>query len=260
MATRAHSDLKSGLHLPTLAEAEAAIGEPAAQWVSRCYEISYKLVERGLVNGRAVYGHFLGPVAPDTHFYKRSQALPFIAHGWVELEDGRILDPTRWVFEGAQPYLYVGEDNSVADTDLEVCLCGHIRAEHDYGGFFNPCTAGCGEDCEDFERDPGVTENQPFEYDEGGNVWRESNLAPPPLFDPAASVAELDFSPKVAMEVALLLGGSPQVTVPQALWLANLPLTTLGTLAQPVFEALVAGGLAGFLPYDNRVKVLGRAG
>jgi hypothetical protein len=59
-----------------------------------------------LIDGAtAVYGHYLGPVAPGTLFSGRHG---FVQHGWVELADGRVLDPTRWAFEGVEPYLYVG--------------------------------------------------------------------------------------------------------------------------------------------------------
>jgi len=95
------------MNLPTLQQAEKVIGEPAPKWIARCFEIAFKLVDRGLVEGVAVYGHWLGPVAPKTHFSGR-QVLGFVQHGWVLLPDGRVLDPTRWGFEGVAPYLYVG--------------------------------------------------------------------------------------------------------------------------------------------------------
>lgn len=36
---------------------------------------------------------------------------PFTQHSWIQLEDERVLDPTRWVFEGVAPYIYVGESD-----------------------------------------------------------------------------------------------------------------------------------------------------
>lgn len=196
--------------IPTLAEAEAAIGEPAVQWVSRCYEIAYKLVER-LVPGRAVYGHYLGPVLPSSPFYARHHACSFTGHGWVSLPDGRVLDPTRWVFEAQEPYLHLGW--------------------------------------------PG--EGESLEYDEGGNKWRERNLTPPPAFDPSAKRVELRLSEAAADHTYRLLGGSPAVTIEQLLWLANLPLERLGDQAKDVFTAIVEAGHPGFLPIDNRRRVLG---
>jgi hypothetical protein len=76
-------------------------------WRGKCYQISYQCVERKLVKGVAVYGHWLGRVHPDSMFFSGGR-MPFCRHGWVILDDGRIFDPTRWVFEAVKPYLYVG--------------------------------------------------------------------------------------------------------------------------------------------------------
>lgn len=206
--------------VPTLAEAEAAVGEPAAKWVARCYEIAYKLVDAGAVEGRAVYGHYLGPVLPGSVFHDRHRSCGFTGHGWVSLPDGRVLDPTRWVFEAVAPYLYIGDAEGASSSE--------------HGG-------------------------APLEYDEGGNVWRERNLAPPPPFQPTVSRVELNLPQEASDHIYILLGGSPGVTVEQLLWLSNLPLARLGEHARAVFQAIVEAGHAGFLPIDNRRLVLGTA-
>ena len=95
--------------IPTLKKCEKLLGEPAAKWSGKCYAIAARLVELGAVTGHAVYGHFTGEVHPESCFAERAHH-GFIQHGWVILPDGRILDPTRWVFEAKKPYLYVGED------------------------------------------------------------------------------------------------------------------------------------------------------
>ena len=79
----------------TLAQAEAALGEPAARWEMRCYEIASRLVHARAVEGKAVYGHWRGPVHPAAPF----TSVVVVRHGWINLPDGRICDPTRWVFE-----------------------------------------------------------------------------------------------------------------------------------------------------------------
>ena len=56
--------MKKGPTRPTLREVERALGEPATAWVARCYEIACAIVERKLVDGVAVYGHWTGPIAP----------------------------------------------------------------------------------------------------------------------------------------------------------------------------------------------------
>lgn len=88
-------------------EVEKAIGTPVQEWKENCYAISCAIVKAGLVNGFAVYGHYVGPVA--------KKRLPFERHGWVLLKDGRVLDPTRWVFENVPPYIYIGLNNGDYD-------------------------------------------------------------------------------------------------------------------------------------------------
>lgn len=91
----------------TLKQVEQTLGEKAAAWKGRCFEIAYAIVKAGLVKGRAVYGHWRGPVSPRSMFYK-SSGMGFVQHGWVLLEDGSVIDPTRWAFEGKRPYIYIG--------------------------------------------------------------------------------------------------------------------------------------------------------
>ena len=44
-------------------------------------------------------------------------------HVWIELPDGSVLDPTRWAFEGAWPYVYSGPadcyDEAVLPLELK---------------------------------------------------------------------------------------------------------------------------------------------
>jgi hypothetical protein len=94
--------------LPTPGQVEKKIG-PANGWAGNCYAIATQCVEEGLVSGRAVYGHWLGPVMSDSYFGKKGYCdRPFVRHGWVVLDDGRIFDPTRWGFTGEDPFLWVG--------------------------------------------------------------------------------------------------------------------------------------------------------
>lgn len=85
----------------------AAIGIPASDWPGQCFGIASVMVEAGLVDGTAVYGHYLGPVAEGSMFYAASCA-GFVRHGWVQLADGSVIDPTRWVFEDVEPYIFAG--------------------------------------------------------------------------------------------------------------------------------------------------------
>lgn len=84
------------------------IGVPAAEWPGRCYEIACKMLCHGVVQGVARYGSWLGPVLEACPVVSwRGSRLP-VRHGWIERPDGSIVDPTRWVFAGAKPEIYVG--------------------------------------------------------------------------------------------------------------------------------------------------------
>jgi len=84
-----------------------AIGIPLAKWPGNCYGIACAIVDAGLVEGTAVYGHWRGSVAESGFFGPRAHH-PFVQHGWIAAPDGRVIDPTRWVFEDVSPYIYVG--------------------------------------------------------------------------------------------------------------------------------------------------------
>lgn len=76
---------------------------PAKTWEGRCSEIAAAAIRAG-VEGELIRGMWTGPVAEGNVFSGR----PITQHTWVLLKDGKIFDPTRWVFEGKKPYLYIG--------------------------------------------------------------------------------------------------------------------------------------------------------
>lgn len=92
----------------TLSKIEKRLGIPTAEWQGRCYEIASAIVAAGLVKGVAVYGHWLGPIAPKSIFYSNRHA-GFCQHGWIKTPRDGVLDPTRWVFEAINPYLFSGQ-------------------------------------------------------------------------------------------------------------------------------------------------------
>lgn len=79
---------------------------PTEAWLGRCYEIACAACEKGLVEGTPIYGHWLGFVDENSFFANR-RYLPFIQHGWIQ-NAFAIVDPTRWVFEDAEPYIWFG--------------------------------------------------------------------------------------------------------------------------------------------------------
>jgi hypothetical protein len=228
--------------LPTLAECEKALGEKANTWVARCYEISRRIVKTGLVKGEAVYGHWLGPVHPRSHFANRRDKLPFIQHGWILLDDAHVLDPTRWVFEAKKPYLYTGTVPD--DWDVTPCKnCGLLEEEHDEG----------------HKDDCGLYEVEQWPYDEGGNRWRSRMGPPAPVPKPHDQRLTFRVSPRMATFVAALLGqiDGTRLTSEQIFWLANLPYQTItkagNEAVKEIYEAIcsVHRSFIGFIPIDN---------
>jgi len=93
---------------------EKAVDLPASEWHGKCTVISQAVVQLDLVTGDAVYGHYRGPVDHKSFWAARS-VCGFIQHGWVLLQDGRVLDPTRFSFENVEPYIHIGD----ADPDYD---------------------------------------------------------------------------------------------------------------------------------------------
>jgi len=80
------------------------------EWPGKCFQLASCLVEHKIVIGVAVYGHWRGPVVKNSLF---GRGAPFVQHGWVKrgnMYQG-IVDPTRWVFEGKEPYIYIGPND-----------------------------------------------------------------------------------------------------------------------------------------------------
>jgi len=98
--------------LPDVKVVAKKIAVKVKDWPGSCYGISDAILKAGYVpGGKLRYGHFLGPIAPGTMFDK---CRPLIQHGWLEYQDDDdvqiIVDPTRWVFDGSDPYIYQAPD------------------------------------------------------------------------------------------------------------------------------------------------------
>jgi len=96
----------------TVKDLEEELDLPTKEWHGKCSLPAHAAV--GLLDGaQFIYGHYLGPIATDGYWGKR---LGFPNHhGWVLLEDDRVLDPTRWSFENKKPYIYIGENDGDYD-------------------------------------------------------------------------------------------------------------------------------------------------
>lgn len=229
-----------------VAEVEQAIGVPAQDWKGRCFEIASLLVKTGLVKGHVVYGHWIGPIARSSVFADRAH-LGFCNHGWVLLDDGEtVIDPTRWVFEDKDPYIFKGSaadgveciDFCSEDTLDPVCrTCGHLEEEHEKG-FFSPCKL-----CR-------------WPYDEGGNRLREKTRRDAPeAGDDEKKFAVLKHLSKADLAFVRRLFGKVRpgvkLTWRQAHWLATLPYDEYEGCAHAIYTALQKAGAVGLVPVDN---------
>lgn len=221
----------------TVGEVADAIGIRPVDWAGKCFEVASKMVDAGLVDGEAVYGHWTGPVSKHSRFSGREGA-GFVQHGWVLLSDGEtVVDPTRWVFEAVKPYIFVGEE---PDGEIGLCKhCGHMRCEHDFLGDCNEC------DCPVFE----VEEEWP--YDEGGNRLRDVMRQPCPEWNENEKQIEVDFGEAHGL-VTLLTRHSGPWTLEQLHWLVTLPYGEMRGFAYEIYRAVINVGWAALIPIDNR--------
>lgn len=246
--------------IPALEACEFVIGETADKWAGRCYEISCKFVDAGLVpGGVAVYGHWLGPVHPNSHFGKLpTSRAPFVRHGWIYVEKSdTVVDPTRWTFDARPPSIFVGR---VPDGDgLDPCEdCGLIEEEHGDDGVDDNC---------------GDYHAERWPYDEGGNEIRAAFQSEPPVPRPEEVRLPFRVEGSTAMHLRKLLRQADisALTERQLLWLANLAYPVLGTpeMVAATYEAICAAGdepgarfnrFIELIPLDNRKKAAREGG
>lgn len=186
------------------------LGFPVHEWPGNCYAVAFQMIEKGLVSGRAAYGHYLGEVKEETLF----DGKPIVRHGWIVTDQGQIIDPTRWVFEGCEPYIHCAIDGSK-------------------------------------------------DYDEGGNTFLLKTMRPAPEHDPESPQLKDIKSKDDQIMISLLLTRSTlqtQLTLPEAHWLATLPLPILEDRAQPLYALICELDWKAFIPYDNYHKVLTDSG
>lgn len=211
----------------TVAKVEKAIGIPVAEWSGNCYAIACAILRAKLVKGRPAYGHWLGPVHERSPFATRGRA-PFQRHGWIVLPDGSVLDPTRWVFEAAEPYLFHGMQQDDAD-----CVdCGYKEYEHDEDDDSPTCGGYTAPD---------------WPYDEGGDQLRAAMQRPMPMLMTGDRLLRLRLPKKLRDRLGLPV----EMSHSQLAWLANLPYKTLGRDAWLVCQELAAAGCKAYIPVDT---------
>jgi len=179
---------------------------PLKEWPGNCFAIASMLVEKKVLVGKAVYGHWLGYISPDCELFA---GRPFTHHGWI-MDGETIKDPTRWYFEDSIPYLWIGPAD---DKD----------------------------------------------YDLGGNQIRKAFMRSAPPWVESQSQFEVPKHLVPFTQMILDDTWHEPLCAQQVMWLASLPLDTLADQAEPLFKWVSEGiDLAGFIPMDNRLAVLGK--
>lgn len=202
--------------LITLQDVEQAMGVPAAQWHGRCFEVATAAAK--LIPGsRAVYGHWLGDVAPEG-FWGRIQNGPFIPHGWVRLKEGGVLDPTRFSFENKEPYLWEGSNGT----------------EYDEGG----------------NRWRTETMGPPPDFEPGDVFTANERILPSAAWTFIEGLLNLDSCWDEDYEPG-------DISKMQLLWLANYDPNLMEGHAPAIYKMLDHFGLKAAVPIDNWLKVLG---
>jgi hypothetical protein len=87
----------------TIESLEEASGIPVDKWHGKCALLAHCAAELLHEECHELYGHYKGEIDETGYWTNRI----ITRHGWVLLEDGRVLDPTRWSFENVEPYIYL---------------------------------------------------------------------------------------------------------------------------------------------------------
>ena len=192
-------------------------------WIGNCYAVACQILEAGLVRGVAIFGHYYGPIAADSHFNNKRAV---VQHGWIETPSGGIIDPTRWAFEDVKPYIFYRTDADLDDID---------SAQKD-----------------------GNTYRK--EYDTAGSMLREAMQRPCPVYDPnAKTVPNFKIKdPEIEGIIMEWLGNPPRMTFPQLHWLANLSLNRLMPCIRSLYAAIKAADVLALVPMDHQRIVFGR--
>jgi len=88
---------------------------PLTKWPGNCHAVAMAVLARAPVAGmRVVRGHYHGYVSSASVYRGSLQQ-----HSWLEAEDGRILDPTRWAMTSPNhPHIYLGENDAYDEAGL----------------------------------------------------------------------------------------------------------------------------------------------
>jgi hypothetical protein len=86
------------------------IGIPLKNWTGNCHGVAEAVLRKAPVRDmRLVRGHYHGYIHRQSVYLQGPQQ-----HSWLELADGRILDPTRWAMDRPDtPSIFLGPDEEL---------------------------------------------------------------------------------------------------------------------------------------------------
>ncbi len=88
---------------------------PLRDWPGNCHAVARAVLACAPVPGmRIVRGHYHGHVSRASVYRGSVQQ-----HSWLEAQDGRILDPTRWAMTSpGRPHIYLGDNDAYDEAGL----------------------------------------------------------------------------------------------------------------------------------------------
>jgi hypothetical protein len=191
------------------------------RWKGNCYYVASQIVNEDVLmtDCRAIYGHYLGPISSKSYFRNR-KGMPFCQHGWIELANGDIIDPTRWVFEAKEPYMaFIDRDDDIAE-------------EYDEGG----------------DRWRKATENPPPKYNEKDKQFSFTIDDFDRLDGRTYILSLLGYNRNEKKDIK-------KISLSQIFWLANLSMNTLGVHIREVYNYIEIMKQEAFIPIDNYSKI-----
>ncbi len=102
------------MNIPTIQELAYSINLPTNDWNRRCGEVIANVLKDGILDGQLKWGYYIGFIHQNSIFCENA-LIKEIDHFWLELDDGRVLDPSKWIITCELPYIYIRNDNDYSN-------------------------------------------------------------------------------------------------------------------------------------------------
>lgn len=92
-------------------EVAEQINLPIENGERECCDIYMKILRSNIITGKLLDGKYIGEIHANSVFLGSGSLQDGLRHCWIELDDGRVVDPIIWTITCEEPYIYVGENN-----------------------------------------------------------------------------------------------------------------------------------------------------